>query len=152
MNKWFTRLIIILQIGGGFAGVVSIAPNFVSTDSTPLSFVLNTIFTGLFLFGIVAGLSLIEKPKLGLLLSQVYQAVQIPAIASSVLVYTLSSGLTACLLIQQGGDIGCNLNLGVQYRFMLFSGVPWGFGINIPPLIFFIILHKAQLQKTQSQS
>jgi len=94
MNKWVKYLLIVLEVGGGFAGIATMFISQQWNMSMPIYAWIGFIFVGfMFLFGIVAGLALIDSPQLGAALSAVYQALQIPVISSPLLTYEFLSGL-----------------------------------------------------------
>jgi len=94
MNRWIRRVLVVLEVGGGFAGISILLFSRQWNASVPVTvWTLSSLFALLFFFGIVAGLALMEAPKLGITLSAVYQALQTPAISSPVLTYSAFSGL-----------------------------------------------------------
>ncbi len=148
MDRWIKRLISVLQIGGGFFGFTLILQGFTSNELTPMFVILNVVFSLVFLFGIIAGFALIENKKLGVLLSQIYQGIQILMISSPIIVYTFSSGFmvgVSCM----GANIGAFFRLGSHYYFYLFQDAPWGIGVNFVALFFFLYLKKKRNHKAK---
>jgi hypothetical protein len=145
MNKWIKRLLLIFEIGGGFLGLALIAKGVAASEITPVFIMLNVIFAGLFSLGIVAGLALVEKPHLGLRLSLIYQALQIPMFASPVITYILTSGFMVGVYLQLVTGqfkFGANFNLGSQFQFHLFKDMPWLLGVNIVAVVLFVAVRK----------
>ena len=96
-------------------------------------------FIFIFLFGIFAGIALIRKPKLGLWLSAVFQAMQIPIVIMPAAAYVLASG--ACLnLYRHAMGFGFNFLFGSRYYFSIHSAESWMVGINVLALVLFILL------------
>ena len=95
MNKWIKYFLIVLEVGGGFAGIsiMFIFQQWNTGTSHYFWWAFSIYVVFLFLFGIVAGLALVEKPQLGAALSAVYQALQILVISSPLLTYEFFSGL-----------------------------------------------------------
>lgn len=124
----------LLEIGGGFLGLVLLAESLVDRGITHVSAIPGVASAGFFLLGIIAGLALVENPALGLRLSLVYQALQIPMFVSPFVTYILTSGFTASVHIQVANrdvTIGANCNFGSQFQFHFSKDMPWFFGINI---------------------
>jgi hypothetical protein len=142
MNKWMKYFIIVLEVGGGFTGisVMFIFQQWKTITSQYLGWIFSICVIFLFLFGIVAGLALIEKPQLGTVLSAVYQVLQIPVISSPLLAYEFFSGLQLGVGCAKGG-----LALFVEYgaRFALqfsIGAAPWSIGVNVLALALFVFL------------
>lgn len=141
MHAWIRRLIAILEIGGGFMGFVLMLLSRQWNINKPVyDWILFIFFIFVFLFGIVSGLALLEKPQLGSALSAAYQALQIPVISSPLLTYELFSGL----------QLGFGWSKG-RYVFLYGFGArsilvfwkrtaPWLIGVNTLALFFFIYL------------
>jgi hypothetical protein len=149
MNKWIKRVLLLLQIGGGFTGVSITVQTLMRVEPTVGVVVISLIFGAIFGFGMVAGLALVENERLGIVLSQVYQAVQIPVVSSPIIVYRLCSGLVVNLFYQQGGNFGGNLRLGTEYGFYLFVKAPWGIGVNLAALLLLVYLTRCQRKRVE---
>ena len=78
MSKWIERLLLVAQIGGGFAGFIGIFYSLGSTKPSNTTIVIHVLLSLIFLLGIIAGLTLIENRNWGLRLSRIYQLIQIP--------------------------------------------------------------------------
>jgi len=131
MNKWLRRILLINQIGGGLIGLMTITNVFSFGRVTATTVVLAIIWAALFCLGIVAGLALVEKPRLGLRLSLIYQAIQVPMLISPLITYAFASGFTIAARLRQGSNLLVNFNFGGQFSLELFQDHPWGFGINL---------------------
>jgi hypothetical protein len=152
MNKWIKRLLVVLQIGGGFAGLVVIAQLVImNAEITAISVMGNVIFGIIFFFGIVAGLVLIEDEKLGIVLSQIFQATQIPLLSSPIIVYRLICGFGVAVF-WQGARAGFNYWFGCHYAFFLFDNAAWGIGVNIVALVLFIYLVRLRKRKPEGDT
>lgn len=92
MNKWLRALLLLLQIGGGILGFVIIGRVLWETDQSQVTVTYNTVFLAVFAFGILAGVALITRPGLGLVLSLIFQGIQIPIFASPPVLYNMYSG------------------------------------------------------------
>lgn len=85
------RLIGILEIAGGFYGVVAALRRLLPLGSTHES-VFALIELALFAFVLVAGVLLLDNSERGITFSRWAQLLQIPLIATSAFSYALSSG------------------------------------------------------------
>ncbi len=92
MNKWLRAFLLLLQIGGGILGFVIIGRALWKTEQSQVTVMFNAAFLAVFAFGILAGIALIKKPVLGLVLSLIFQGIQIPLFASSAVSYNMFSG------------------------------------------------------------
>jgi len=144
MNKWIKWLLLLFQIGGGAFGLALVAKQLLSTEQTGISLILHIVFTLVFLFGIAAGVALVKKPNLGLLMSLVYQGIQIPIIISPVVAYRMFSGATFFVYGGQTG-FGAYLFFGGHYLFWLNGSEPWLVGINFIALALFIFLFRERM-------
>ena len=141
MNKLLNMIVLLVQIGGGLFGLSLIVPSFFTGQLTQNTMIIHGIFAFIFSFGIIAGAVLFFKPGLGLVLSAIFQAIQIPVVTVSAVAYSLSSG--ACFnLYKHATGWGFNFFLGSHYSFYLKSGQPWLLGINIVALVLFVYLVK----------
>jgi hypothetical protein len=140
MNKWLKVLLVVLQIGGGLLGLGLIGRSLWAGDFTSITLIIHGAFAILFVFGILAGVALITKPMLGLVMSLIFQGIQIPIIVSPVIAYNLLSG---ALFSIYWHETGWGSNWGIlasRYYFSINSGEPWYLGINILALVLFVLL------------
>lgn len=147
MNKWVKNLLLLFEIGGGLFSLGLIAHVLLSVEQAASSVLINLAFALVFIFGIAAGVTLITKPRLGLLLSIIFQAIQIPIITTSAVAYSMFSGATFHAYFGQRG-FGTYLFFGGRYYFWLNSGEPWLVGVNFIALFFFICLLKEKFSET----
>jgi len=141
MNKLLKMIVLLVQIGGGLLGAGLIGLSFLKEQLTQTAMIFHAVFAFVFLFGIVAGLVLIVKPRLGLVFSAIFQAVQIPIVIKSGIAYAMSSG--ACVnLYKHASGWGFNFFFGSRYSLSLNSGQPWLIGANIVALVLFFFLVK----------
>ncbi|MFZ2146513.1 MAG: hypothetical protein WAV28_04765 [Sedimentisphaerales bacterium] len=142
MNKWIKYFLIVLEVGGGFAGIsiMFIFQQWNTGTSHYFWWVFSIYVVFLFLFGIVAGLALVEKPQLGAALSAVYQALQIPVISSSLLTYEFFSGLQLGVGLAKG-RLAFFIEYGARFALQFsMSAAPWSIGVNILALVLFVYL------------
>jgi hypothetical protein len=139
MNKILKTLVVLLEVGGGVIGIALIAEAILTESPGQIALMVHLAFVLVFLFGIMAGIALIKKPKLGLLLSLIYQGIQIPIIMSAKLSFDLFSGATFSTFWYETG-FGFNFLFGSRYHFYLNSGESWCTGLNILALVLFVLL------------
>jgi hypothetical protein len=139
MNKNLKRAVLLLQIVGGLAGLAVIAKAFLTEQVWPITAIFHIAFIFVFLFGIIAGIVLIKKERLGMLLSAIFQAIQIPIISGPAISYVLFSGASLNLFWHTTGW-GFNFLFGSRYYCYFNSGEHWLIGVNFVALIFFILL------------
>ena len=145
-------MLIVLEVGGGFMGFSVLIVSLMNTGIPASSWIFPIlILTGaMFLFGIVAGLALLERPRFGVTMSAVYQAFQIPILSSPLLTYTLVSGLQIGV-----GWFKVRLALffefGARCTFFLFRrSDPWIIGVNMLALALFVYLLLQLLPKQKT--
>jgi len=139
MNKSLKTIVLIIQIGGGLLGLGLIGRSILTEQLTQTAVIIHIAFIFVFLFGIAAGVALIKRRKLGLWLSAVFQAIQIPIFIGSAAAYALVSG--ACLnLYRHATGFGFNFLFGSRYYFAIHSNESWMVGINAIALVLFILL------------
>lgn len=134
-------MLIVLEVGGGFAGISMIFILQQWNTSMPIYAWIGFIFVGfMFLFGIVAGLALVEKPQLGAVLSAVYQAIQIPVMSSPLLTYEFLSGLRIGIGWFKGSPAFL-FGFGARCTFFLSRrSDSWLIGVNALALFLFVYL------------
>jgi len=137
-----------MQIGGGMLGLGLIGRSFLTGQLTHTAVIIHIAFIFVFLFGIVAGVALVKKPKLGLWLSAIFQAMQIPILIGPTAAYALFSG--ACLnLYRHATGFGFKFLFGSRYYFSIHNTESWMAGINVLALVLFILLvREIRLQAT----
>lgn len=139
MNKSLKIILLIIQIGGGLLGLGLIGRSILTEQLTQTAVVIHIAFIFVFLFGIFAGVSLVRKPKLGLWLSMIFQAMQIPIVIGFAVSYALVSG--ACFnLYRHATGYGFNFLFGSRYYLSSQISESWMVGVNVYALILFILL------------
>jgi len=139
MNKSLTIILLILQIGGGLLGTSLIGQSLLTKHLPQTAVIIHIAFIFVFLFGIVAGVALVKRLKLGLWLSAIFQAMQIPIVIMPAAAYVLASG--ACFnLYRHATGYGFNFLFGSRYYFSVHNSEPWMAGINFLALVLFILL------------
>lgn len=140
MSKWIRRILLVLQIGGGFTGiaVLVLSGNFCSQAPVSTRMVA-TVLSLLFSLGIIGGLALAEEKRAGVRLSAIYQLLQVPIVSSPLLTWRLMSGLELSVIWWKHEAV-FNGRLGAHAVFTFRRPDPWGIGVNLLPLAIFVYL------------
>lgn len=140
MNRWIRHVLIVLQVGGGFMGLSLMVTSLKSAQNMPSHAVIGfSLFACIFLLGIVSGLALVDRLRIGIILSAVYQALQIPIVSSSSATYRLLSGLQIGIQWRES-RVGITFDCGAGYFFGWMQGAPFQIGINVLALGLLIYL------------
>ncbi len=141
MNRWMRRIVAVLEIGGGFMGILALLVAKPWAKDFSLGTVITLlVFLCLVLLGLAAGLLVAERREPGLWLSLLYQVVQIPMIVSAAVTYQFLPGIQ--IVAGRFGDFHGVL-FQCQSKFAFFIGrVPdaSGWGLNLSALFFFLYL------------
>lgn len=140
MNKWLRAVLLLLQIGGGALGVVIIGRVLLEGNQTQVTVMYNAAFIVVFAFGILAGVALIKRPGLGLVLSLIFQGIQIPLFASPVVSYNMFSGGFFNVYWYESGWGADFAFAASRFYFYLNAGESLFVGVNILALILFLFL------------
>ncbi len=140
MNKWLRAFLLLLQIGGGVLGLLIIGRVLLQAGQTPATVRFNATFLVVFAFGILAGVALIMKPGLGLVMSLIFQGIQIPLFASPAVSYNMFSGGFFNVYWHEN-EWGANFTvLASRFHFYLNSEQSLFLGVNILALVLFVLL------------
>ncbi len=142
---WGTRVIGVLQIGGGFLGLTTTLELLVTREHSLATAIVTLVIMGVFVFGILAGLALLERRRFGIRGSQMFQLIQIPILASSLLVYRLSAGLLIGVGI--GGretQLAFVSRLGTDWELYVGADRPWLVGINLAAVAALVFLWRVE--------
>ena len=140
MNKWLRTVLLLLQIGGGVLGFVIIGRVLWETDQTRATVMYNAAFLVVFAFGILAGVALITRPGLGIVLSLIFQGIQIPLFASPAVYYKMFSGTFFNVYWHANGWGTDFAFLTSGFHFYLNGQQSLFFGVNILALVLFVLL------------
>ena len=140
MNKWLRAFLLLLQIGGGVLGLVIIGRVLLEPDQTRVTVMFNAAFLVVFAFGILAGVALIKKPGLGIVLSLIFQGIQIPLFASPAVYYKMFSGAFFNVYWHENGWGADFAFLTSRFYFYLNGAESLFVGVNILALVLFVLL------------
>ncbi|RKY06219.1 MAG: hypothetical protein DRP66_09255 [Planctomycetota bacterium] len=131
---------LLLQIGGGAIAFVIIGRVLWETNQTQETVMYNAAFLVVFAFGILAGVALITRPGLGLVMSLIFQGIQIPLFASPVVSYKMFSGGFFNVYWRRNGWGADFAFLASRFDFYLNGGESLFLGVNILALVLFVLL------------
>jgi hypothetical protein len=140
MNKLVRVLVLVFQVVGGVIGLGIILRALLTTNVTRTTMIIHFCFAMVFVYGILSGVLLVTRPKLGLFLSELYQAIQIPIVASPAIAYNLFSGAMFGVQVH-GSGFSTNVLFGSRYFFYLNPGQPWCIGVNLLAVALLVVLH-----------
>jgi hypothetical protein len=142
MRSFLFRLIGILEIAGGFVGVVAMVRRLLPLGST-YEALLSLIGLVLFGFILVAGVMLVEGSERGVSLSRVAQLLQLPLLATPIVSYALHSGafINVFATLQSTPRLGIDWHIG-SHGFVLAVAGPAvsRIGINLLALLSWLVL------------
>ena len=142
MRQILFRLIGILEIAGGFYGVVTELRRLLPLGSTHETIV-GLIGLLLYIFVLCAGVLLLEGSERGVGLSQIAQLLQLPLIATPMFSYALHCGafVNIYATLQAAPHLGLDWHFGSQ-GFLLAAGGPAlsRIGLNLLALLSWVAL------------
>ena len=142
MRSFLFRLIGILEIAGGFFGVVAMIRRLLPLGSTYEALV-SLIGLALFGFILVAGVLLVEGSERGVSLSRVAQLLQLPLLATPVLSYALHSGgfVNVFATLHATPRLGIEWHMGTHGFVLAVAGPAVSrVGINLLALLSWLVL------------
>lgn len=159
MKTWLRLLLVLVTVGGGFAGVAAILKAMVDAHGF-LQFPGLLLFLGLYTFVVVSGLILVWEPA-RTRPALVALALQIPWLSSTVLTYKFASGMCLSAALgppEEAGRVGLRFfwytHFGAYSEFHLGGSgdAPLAFGANLIALVLFIlVLRSNRLSRQASQ-
>ncbi|HEX5304491.1 MAG TPA: hypothetical protein VFW82_00235 [Dyella sp.] len=142
MRSFFFRLIGILEIAGGFLGVVASVRRLLPLGST-YETLMALIALAVFGFILVAGVLLVEGSERGVALSRVAQLLQLPLLATPVLSYALHAGafVNVFATLQSTPRLGIDWHVGGHGFVLALAGPAVSrVGINLLALLSWLVL------------
>ncbi|MGN6384177.1 MAG: hypothetical protein ACTHMK_16365 [Dyella sp.] len=142
MRSFLFRLIGILEIAGGFLGVVASVRRLLPLGST-YETLMALIGLALFGFILIAGVLLMEGSERGVAFSRVAQLLQLPLLATPVLSYALHSGafINVFATLQASPRLGIDWHLGTHGFVLAVAGPAASrIGINLLALLSWLVL------------
>lgn len=91
MPRWARRVLGVLALGGGAIGFIATLMALLGSDN-PVVWLLLLVFLGIYAFGVVCGIAMLEGHADALRANTAYWAVQVPAISTYAFGYFVSSG------------------------------------------------------------
>jgi hypothetical protein len=130
MKRWTRRVLGVLQVGGGFAGLLAIA-NELGGDA-PRGGLGLALFAALLVFGMAAGVALLEGTRWGRRSSIVFWWLQLPVFSSPTIAYALWSGAMLSIGVNFSEvQIGIKADWGAGIEFLLLRDRPYVLAVNL---------------------
>ena len=142
MRSFLFRLIGILEVAGGFYGVVAMLRRLLPLGSTHDSIV-TVIGLALYGFVLVAGFELLGNTERGVTFSRIAQLLQLPLIATPMFSYALHSGafVNVFATLQSSPHLGLDWHIGSQGFVLAVAGPAVSrLGINLLALLSWLAL------------
>jgi hypothetical protein len=148
MKTWLRLIVVVMTVGGGFAGFVVTLQTLLQPHNQKSPSLLSMIVVlGLYAYITISGLIFVADssrtaPILGAL------ALQVPWISSPVVTYIFGSGLNIFVggrPQQQGGlYFSFDFLFGSSWRFSFLQDAHWRIGVNLFALILLILVWKVR--------
>jgi hypothetical protein len=146
MPKTLRRLIAGLELIGGTCGLVLLAKQLPYFRVDAHVIILAPIAISIFLMSLVAGALLWRGHRAGRIASIIVQMIQLPKLASPLLIFMFSFGFDFYPYIAVARGVS---NVEVDFKLLAFynlylnrPGFPFAFGISIPAAVFLIMLFR----------
>ncbi len=142
---WQRRLFGVLPIAGASLGLTAIAMQLANQPFSWLNTVFLLAFAGFFLFGIAAGLALLENQAHALQANFWFWALQVPMLQNSVFGVAVASGAMLQTYLQWAPwKVGLNYYVGSSFHYSLFQADRPGLvGLNLLALAIALVLLRA---------
>jgi hypothetical protein len=140
MRQILFRLIGILEVAGGFYGMVQLLPGLLAFGPLRVA-AIGLIAFALYAFVLVAGVLLLENSERGIRLSSIAQLLQLPLIATPIFSYALHCGGFINLFTTFHLHPELTWHFGSQGFKLAFAGPSVSYmGVNVLALLSWLIL------------
>ena len=141
MNRWVRSLLLVTEVGGGFTGLTfTVMECLQQTDAALETYVFRAMFAGVSIYGIIAGIALVERARLGMWLSLVCLGAQIPVLSSPAFTYSLLFGVRLGVGWRADQGILALCQIGARMTIGLMHRAPLIVGVNLFALVLFMYL------------
>jgi len=148
MSAWLRFALIIMTVGGGFAGLCSVLQTFFkSEDRSPSMVALVAVMLVFYLFVTASGLLFVQHPQntRPLLAALI---IQVPWFSSPWFAYKFTTGFDVLFGMVYPQGLGSltlrgNAYLGGESHFSLGHGEPFILGVNLWALAMVVLLHRS---------
>jgi hypothetical protein len=150
MKTWLRLTIVLMTVGGGFAGVLITADRLFHLNGHGAAYaIILAIFFLLYAFVTTSGLMFVHDPHRTRPVL-VALALQMPWVSCPIFVYQFASGLYAAVTVGEAevaGNIGFHLGwiaqFGSLFRIAGFQDIPWNLGVNLIAVLMFVLLRRS---------
>ena len=139
VKNWIKRIAGLVQVGGGFMGIVHSLKTLLYSNTSTTTFILVTVFLIAYVFVLVAGVLLLEGNSRARRWSLWAQGLQIPFFLAPFFGYKFVAGLDISLY-WIGNRGGLHYYFGSTWKLLLHGSSTWGVGVNLFALVLFICL------------
>ena len=146
MSKTWVRIISVLEIVGGMAGIGLVIWALLATPFNALTLIIAPIPISIYILSLVAGVALWRDNSFGCKASIIVQAIQLPKIVSPLIIFTFSFGFDIWVHILLTREFS---KLGFEFRpladnefFFNVPDAPFGLGVSITACIFLAMLRR----------
>lgn len=139
MNKWVKWVLILLQLGGGFAGLCISIGSLINLECDIFETSIYVIFSLLYSYGIFCSYLLIESKSRGTQLSLLYQLMQVLSIKSSLFSYLFTSGAMVSVNFRIEG-VSVGYKIGSAFEVALHAVDPFIVSVNLIPLFMIMLM------------
>jgi hypothetical protein len=158
MKTWLRMTVVLMTVGGGFAGVLITANQLFHLEGHGVAYaILVSIFFLLYAFVATSGLMFVHDPRRTRPVL-VALALQIPWVSGPIFAYQFASGLFAAMTVgtpEEAGRMnlhfGLNAQIGSQFSVAGFQEIPWSLGVNLIPFLIFVLLRRSVQASSPTQ-
>ena len=150
MKIWLRMMIVLMTVGGGFAGVLITADQlFHLNGHGATDAILIVIFFLLYAFVTTSGLIFVHDPHRTRPILVAF-ALQIPWVSCPIFVYQFASVLHVAVTVGEpevAGNVGFHLGFSAQFgslfRVAGFQEIPWSLGVNLIAVLMLVLLRRS---------
>jgi hypothetical protein len=138
MSLFVRRILLILNVGGGFAGLATTLGIGASINFSVYAYGIVIFFIALYSYGIYVGVRLSEGAEVHRHLI-LYYALQVPFVSSPLVLYRFCSAIQITAAVVDSG-VAWILHIGSDWQFALLQHNPYRFGANLFALAILLLL------------
>jgi len=142
MSKVPIRIIAILQVIGGFLGMVFVVWAMIAQTSNIFSRAIGIVELLIEILAIVAGIALWIETPFGRKASMAIQLIQLPKITSPAIIFMFSFGFDLWVHASSDGVVGFQTSVFFNQLFLNVPNAPVDFGVSITAIVALLILKK----------
>ena len=137
-TKLFRWLLLTLNIGGGFTGLVVTLQGIAESQLSSLQLLFYIWFFGLYILTIASGLMFADSPRCTVPV-MILLILQIPFVSSPICEYSFGVGFNLTIGFVSG-HLTSNCRFGSGWYASFLQDRPWGIGVNLFAVILLVLL------------